>query len=497
MTLAPRLVSALLIAVPSLAACSSVHDAAAVSAGFVSHQLCSAVFVSGQDPQAYYDEAIAPSLSLAAPLIHHRLDRARGEVSADFAGMVDRRAVYRGATGCVLAKGPAPAPAPVVPAAPAGAPLLAPIADAAVVTASDPALRTALDRAFAEPAHGPRRWTKAVVIVHDGRIVAERYAPGYGPTTPIQGWSMTKSVINALLGILVRQGRLNVDAPAPIPAWSNPADPHHAITVDSLLRMTSGLDRGQSLASGAGEAFDPTARMVFDTSDMAGFAQDAPARWAPGTRWTYSNVNTLLLSRIIRDKGGGDAGHVLAFAGRELFEKLGMEGVTLEFDGAGTPIGASHMWAPARDWARFGQLYLDDGVVGGERILPEHWVDYSARPTPGSEAFGYGAGFWTNRGAGVMARRRVAAGMPADSFMARGSYGQYVVVIPSSRLVIVRMGFAYTPLGDIAAVERLTADAVAAVRTGRLSSRSSTQPASPALATVSERASIRPLRRRT
>ncbi|HTV87436.1 MAG TPA: hypothetical protein VME41_00330 [Stellaceae bacterium] len=120
------------------------------------------------------------------------------------------------------------------------------------------------------------------------------------------------------------------------------------------------------------------------------------------------------------------------------------------------------MWASARDWARFGQFYLNDGIAGGERILPEGWVEYSARPTPQDDFYGYGAGFWTNRGTAKMARRRVAAGMPADSFMARGTQGQYIVVAPAEKLVIVRLGPAETPLGDIEAVERLVADTVAA-----------------------------------
>jgi len=141
-----------------------------------------------------------------------------------------------------------------------------------------------------------------------------------------------------------------------------------------------------------------------------------------------------------------------------------MRHVTLETDATGTPIGASHMWAPARDWARFGLLYLNDGVVGAQRILPSGWADYSARFTPGSEHYGYGAGFWTNRGPNPAGRARIAGGMPADAYMARGSYGQSIVIIPSSRLVIVRMGFAYTPMGDIAALERLVADSVAAVK---------------------------------
>ena len=181
----------------------------------------------------------------------------------------------------------------------------------------------------------------------------------------------------------MRQKKLATDEPVPIAAWRDPRDPRRAITIDNLLRMNSGIEFGQSLYSDWHSAFDPSAQMEFDTADQAAFAETADLGAAPGTRWNYTNGNTMLLARIIHDQAAGDAASVLRFAHRELFDKLGMEHVTLEFDGAGTPIGSSHMWASARDWARFGQLYLDDGVVGGERILPEGWVDYSARLTPG------------------------------------------------------------------------------------------------------------------
>ena len=226
------------------------------------------------------------------------------------------------------------------------------------------------------------------MILHDGHIVAERYAPGYDPETPQIGWSETKSVTNALIGILVRQKKLTVEAPAPVAAWRDPKDPRHAMTIDNLLRMNSGIEFGQSLHADWRSAFDPSAQMRFDMADEAAFAETAELGTAPGTRWNYTNGNTMLLARLIRDQAGGDAASVLRFAHRELFDKLGMEHVTLEFDGAGTPIGSSHMWASARDWARFGQFYLDDGVVGGERILPEGWVDYSARLTPAAKPMG-------------------------------------------------------------------------------------------------------------
>ena len=461
--LPPRLTPLLLAAAlaPSLAGCGSLRPdrALAVAPALVSHQLCSAVFVAGLEPDSYFREALAPDLSFLKPLERHSIDHAKGEVTASL-GPFKATAVHRGAEGCLIARGKV---APPVALPPPVAALAPPIAGDGVVTPTDPALAAALDRAFAEPDEGPRDFTKAVVILKDGRVIAERYAPGIGPDTPLHGWSMTKSVTNALLGVLVQQGRLKMDQPAPIPAWAAAGDPRHAITPDSLLRMASGLKFGSSLSQTWTTAFDPTAQMVFARDDMAAMAQAAPVEAAPGARFQYSNGNTLLLSAIIRDAAGGDGASVTRFAHAQLFDKLGMTRPVLELDAVGTPIGASHMWATARDWARFGALYADDGVVGGERLLPKGWVDYSARLTPGSEAFGYGAGFWTNRGvSGLPAQRR--AGMGAGSFMARGSLGQFVVVVPEARLVVVRLGISHTPTEYIGQMNRLVADALAATR---------------------------------
>jgi CubicO group peptidase (beta-lactamase class C family) len=452
---------AVLAAAPLLlAGCGKVDRAAGVASGFVSHQLCSATFVSGLDPEQYYREAIAPTLKPVAFLSSHAVDREHRAVAASFAGITSARAVYRDQLGCLVGSGN-PSGVAVLPRTEPAPALLPEIAEPTVVEPTNPALREALDRAFQENPEPPYRQTKAVVVLHDGKVIAERYAPGYSVDTPMLGWSMTKSVTNALLGVLVRQRKLDMMAPASIAAWETPGDPRHAITPDNLLRMNSGLDIGQSMTANAGTAFDPTAYMVFGgVPDMAAFAERAPLKAAPGTWWNYTNGNTLLLSRLIRDNAGGDAAGVLAFARRELFDKLGMRHVTLEFDAAGTPIGASHMFASARDWAKFGQLYIDDGVAGGERLLPEGWVDYSASQTPGSGTYGYGAGFWTNRGGGQGADYRIAHGMPADAFMARGSGGQYTIVVPSHRLVIVRLGPAFTPRDDMDVIARLVADVI-------------------------------------
>ncbi|MFI5002487.1 MAG: serine hydrolase domain-containing protein [Reyranellales bacterium] len=451
-----------LAALPLLAGCGSIDRAAGVASGFVSHQLCSATFVSGLEPERFYREALAPSLAPVGFLVSHHIDREHAEVTASFAGLRTSRAVYRGPLGCLVVQGDLPAPVNLPQTSPAPA-LLPSIAGPEVVEPTDPALRAALDRAFEERPAPPYRNTKAVVVVRDGRIIAERYAPGTSRDTQFHGWSDTKSVTNALIGILVRQNKVSLQGPAPIAAWSAADDPRRAVTIDSLLRMNSGLDIGQSLTASARDAFDPTTQMVFAERDMAAFAERAPLKDKPGTHWTYTNGNTILLSRIIRDNAGGDAAGVMAFTRRELFDKLGMEHLTLEFDAVGTPIGSSHMFASARDWARFGLLYLNDGVAGGERILPEGWADYSAAQTPGSEEYGYGAGFWTNRGQGPGAHYRISHGIPADAYMARGAFGQYVVIVPSQKLVVARFGPAFTPRDDMDVVARLIADVIATV----------------------------------
>ena len=443
-----------------LLSCSSLDRAADVATGYVSHQVCSAAFVSRVEPEQYYREAIAPVLAPVGFLSGHQVERRSSEVSARFAGLTQARAIDRGPLGCLVLHGEPPAPVTLPPHTPAPA-LLPDIAGPQAVEPGQPALKQALDRAFAENAAPPYRNTKALVVIRNGRVIAERYAPGYGVDTQVMGWSATKSVTNALIGILVRQGKLSVAGPAPIAAWVDPHDPRHAISIDNLLRMNSGLDIGDSLTARASTAFDPSAYMVFGVRDMAAFAEQAPLKAAPGSWWNYTNGNTLLLSKIIRDNAGGDAASVLAFARRELFDKLGMHHVTLEFDAVGTPIGSSHMLASARDWARFGLLYLDDGVVGGERLLPPGWVDYSAAPTPGSEQYGYAAGFWTNRGDGEGQRYRIARGIPADAFFARGANGQYVIVVPSRRLVVARFGPAFTDRDDLDVVARLVADVIA------------------------------------
>jgi CubicO group peptidase (beta-lactamase class C family) len=417
-----------------------------------SQTLCGEIFVSGLDAHRVFAEEILPKRGMRTLLkrMRYSVDLQREQVVTTWAGHFPGVATYHRGYGCTLGDTNADAPG-VAPDLP-GASLENP---AAPITPVNTKLSEALDRAFAEPPQPPYRRVRAIVVMRDGRIIAERYAQGIGPRTPLIGYSVSKSVVNALIGILVRQGKLNLYAPAPVGAWSSSADPRHAITLDQLLRMTSGLELEES-----DSGFDPVSRMMFCERDMAAYAERAKLKTKPGQSWEYTSGNTLIASAILRDAVGGDAADVLRFAHSQLFDPVGMQHVTMEFDDAGTPIGSTRIYASARDWARFGELYLNDGVVDGKRILPEGWVSYSTRPTLDSP---YGSGFWVNAGQSADARGRVQAAMPVDSYFASGLFGQRIVIVPSERLAIVRFGATIDPPNfDIHGLTRLVADVIAA-----------------------------------
>jgi CubicO group peptidase (beta-lactamase class C family) len=292
-------------------------------------------------------------------------------------------------------------------------------------------LADALDEAFSEPDPKQHRGTRAVIVVYDGRIIAERYASGFTQEMPLIGWSMTKSVTNALVGILVGQGKLSIEEPASVPEWSKPDDPRRAITLDQLLRMSSGLDWSEGLT-------DLTA-MLFGSacSDVAAYAANKPLAKEPDSIWYYSSGTANIIARIIRDAVGGTQADYFAFPRRALFDKIGMRSAVMEPDASGTFVGSSFMYATARDWARFGLLYLNDGLWEGERILPEGWATYSSTPTPSAPRNEYGALFWT---IGQTRGEADAARIPADAYSALGYEAQNVTIIPSRNLVMVRLG---------------------------------------------------------
>jgi CubicO group peptidase (beta-lactamase class C family) len=450
---------ALILAIPvGLAATYRPDRAIRVATGYVAHNVCTKTFVSRLDPQTVFAETTdRAGIRLLRRALRYRLDRAGKIVDASLAGWFGSRAGFHDGFGCVALHGanePYLLKSDIAALKTANNPsLLDEIAGPAVVEPSDPALKAALDHAFEEPATPPFRRTKAVVVVHDGRVIAERYADGIGIDTPLLGFSMTKSVVNALIGILTQQGRVSPSQPAPIVQWRAVSDLRHAIKVEHLMRMTSGLALDET-----NSGFDPSSQMMYLHDDMAGFAAKAAIIAPPGTRWAYSSPSTQLLAQIIRDIVGGPE-QTLALAWRELFNPLGMRTVTLEFDGAGTLQASTYMSASARDWARFGLLYLHDGVIGDHRILPEQWVEFSARATLDTD---YGAGFWTNRSEHEFAGGRIRLGIPRDAFFASGDLGQRIVMLPSQHLVIVRLGNSVDPTGDIRGLGRLVGEVIAA-----------------------------------
>jgi CubicO group peptidase (beta-lactamase class C family) len=442
-----------------------VSRMAPIGAAYAAKTLCSGVFVSGRAAEAVVREDILADNHPLLRLILPSLDEGGHKASATFLGMARRDAVFRPGLGCTLVIGSvtpnalASSGEEVVQAAVADAPTDDRIegndrieGDARVegddrVETSDwveappgpgvdgAKLEAAVDSAYAEPDAARLRRTRALLVVHDGRLIVERYAPGFSAQTPMLGWSMTKTVTGALIGALVKAGRLSLDNHALVPQWRSTGDPRAAITLDELLRMTSGL----GFTEDHGDPFEDVALMLFTRADSAAYAIDKPLVAAPGTRWQYSSGTSNILSRIIRLAVGGERDY-LQFPRRALFERIGMRAATIEPDSSGTLVTSSYMYAPPRDWARLGQFLLQDGVWGGERILPEGWVKYMTTLTPQSNRKDFGAHLWVKVPPPFDSVRNPRPQLPADAFHAVGHEGQFVSVIPSRKLVVVRLG---------------------------------------------------------
>ena len=269
--------------------------------------------------------------------------------------------------------------------------------------------------------------TLAFIVVHRGVVVAERYASTVDPTTRLISWSMAKSITDALVGMCVKDGLLALDEPARISVWAS--DERSGITLEHLLQMRSGLRWVEDYVDG--ESSDVIA-MLFGTGkdDHAAYAIGCPLRHEPGSTWEYSSGTTNVIARIVGDVLGDRAGSHERMDGlhRRLFGTLGMD-ADPRFDAAGTFVGSSYVYASARDFARFGYLYLRDGVWGDERLLPEGWVDHARRQhvVDTDSTLGYGSHWWT---------------LPEepDALVASGYEGQHIVVCPSRDLVVVRLG---------------------------------------------------------
>ncbi len=408
-----------------------------VFAAYGAKIMASGVFVAGRTP-----ESIAVQELAILPRLRYTVDRENQTVTARVFGSAPKTAVYRDGLGAALAHD-----GDIEALRQQARPELAALMDAGVAempwpTGDGPSgnprppgidearLAAAVDGFFDRPSRFLKRHTRALIVVYKDEIVAERYADGFDANQRFSAWSMTKSVFHALYGIAVKQGKLSVDAP--IPFWRDLDDPRSEVTVDMLLRMSGGLDYNEF------ELFPPMAltTMLFLQPGAGDYAAALPLLHPPDTVWHYASASTNILSRALREIYGDDAYYALPW--QELFSKTGMTSAIIEADATGTFVGSSFMYATARDYARFGLLYLHDGVWQGERILPEGWAAYGRTPTHTASG-NYGAHWWLIAGDEELQNGTGSQTLPNDIFVASGFEGQFIVIIPSRSLVIVHL----------------------------------------------------------
>ena len=404
--------------------------------GYGAKNLCSCAYLSGRSQQSVLDnELSAFPLSLGTFELHPEDSSATATVF----GFAEHKAIYRKGLGCTLINEmteeelrkqrfnlPKTLPNQDSIAWPMGN-----LVRDTVIQGIDYALlNKTVEDAFAEPGEKKNRRTRAILVIYDGQIVAEKYADGFDKNTRQLGWSMAKSVTNSLIGILVRDGKLSLNDAAPFEEWKN--DKRSAITIHNLMQMSSGLRWEENYS----KPCDAT-NMLFKAKDAGLLASHSPYESEPGKIFEYSSGTSNMLGWIIRNSVGDSAYY--SFASERLFKKTGMHSMILEPDAGGTYVGSSYAFATPRDWGRFGLLFLNDGMFNGERILPEGWSEYSSTPCEGAPMGEYGAQFWLNAGSKSDVVKRVYPDVPQDLYWADGYEGQNVFILPSKDLVVVKL----------------------------------------------------------
>jgi CubicO group peptidase (beta-lactamase class C family) len=443
----------LLAAAVTLSLARYAFQALRVATGYAAKLTCS-LSINSKQPA---DRISAELLDHVLAPVSRRLTITAADccASASAFGFVRARAVFRPGLGCTLLNGRSERELDLLEGArerrslDPNAPW--PLGEGGPAIAPDPAIEAAIDAAFREvdPAgSGRARQTKAIVVAHQGRLIAERYADGYSASTPMISWSMAKSVLAAVVGIAVSDGRLALNESAPVPEWSADDDPRRAITLDQLLRMSSGLRFDETYG-----AINDVSRMLFAEPDTGAYAARSRLAAAPDTVWSYSSGTSNLVARILRDNFGKDVTKFVGYARERLFDPASITSAFFEHDASETPIGSSFVFMTPRDWARFGELHRNDGVWNGRRVLPEGWVRYVTTPTPRAPQGCYGAHWWLNAGDPSDPGERPWPSLPADTYAARGYSGQWLLVIPSRELVVVRLGIAFPDDGDDGTVE--------------------------------------------
>jgi CubicO group peptidase (beta-lactamase class C family) len=412
-----------------------IRNAPAVGAGYAAEMSCAGVFVMGRN----LDEVIKNDILPVNPLLKHAdiaVDRTAHSVTASLFHLAERSALFRPGLGCTLVGvgGVAALQAQaegLTPMEMRDRPLPWPAGDQAAVETS-PALAKALDDAFSDGTD-----TRAMIVLLGDKIVAERYAPGFDGKTRFLGWSMSKSVASALAGTLALDNKLALDQPAAMPVWKDASDGRQSITPRQLLEMASGLHFSETYSPG-----DDATAMLYREDDMAAYAASRPLDHPPGSSWSYSSGSTNIVDRLVFDAAGGTAAGVYNYARVHLFEPAGMTSAVWFPDASGNLVGSSYLYMTARDWARFGLLYLNGGKLGWQRILSEQWVDDSHRPArlADGRSVAYGLAFWLNSDGTAETPLRLPD-CPADLYMAEGHNGQVMAVVPSEHAVLLRLGW--------------------------------------------------------
>jgi CubicO group peptidase (beta-lactamase class C family) len=408
----------------------------ALAAGYKSAFLCSDLFTAGRtEAQATNDdlEGIYPEVQALVRELPATVDRTAHRVSVAFdSHLPPRIAAWRPGLGCSeLPIGADPAMVDRLPQLSVTAPSAElddrpwPVGDKAPAISTPSRLSQAVARVFDGQTYGAGTRTTAVLVVQDGRIVAERYADGFGPHVPQRTWSVAKSITATVVGRAVALGLVRVDAPANVSEWRMPGDPRGAITLAQLLHMNSGL-----WTAGPGNRTD---EVYMGGSPVTQWVTAMPLEAQPGTRFRYANNDAMLAARSVRATLG-DGQRAIDFPYAELFWRIGMRHTTAETDSQGNYILSSQVWTTARDLARLGLLYLNDGVWQGERLLPAGWSQRVSTPAGAQpeKGAGYGAFFWLYG---------TADGLPDGTYLMNGNRGQYVFVVPATHTVIVRRGF--------------------------------------------------------
>lgn len=413
-----------------------------IAAGYNAKTLCSCVFVSGRPVEDVLAQDIAVSKS---GFLGGSVDMEDQSASSGFL-FIKKKAIYRPGVGCTIVNGVSEeelrAQNHSVSTPMASADSLqwpyGSLDTLAMPTNVDLAqVQKAIDYTFAEPPSENPRHGRAALIIYKGKIVGERYGDGIKPRTPLLGWSMTKSVTNTLVGMRVMDGALDLDAPADVPSWhTTPNDPRAKITLNDLMHMTSGLAFGEEYGGPS-----DVNNMLWREASAARIPEQSKLAFPINTHWAYSSGTTNIISEIIRRSFDSDDEYN-EYVDERLLHPLDIwQSATIERDASGTIVGSSFMYASARDWAKWGLLYLNDGIWNGERLLPEGWVDYARTRTPVNEAGTYTAQFWTNGRTEENGKVKLQwPDVPEDAYYASGFEGQVVMIIPSLDMVLVRLG---------------------------------------------------------